>query len=147
MSIRVRRPATERLDLSDGDHLLVKTDLTAGEYRELMRAASRPLSVTATATGASIPTMELDPIAAGLATVLAYLLDWSFQDADGRKILIADQPPEVIKAALAHIDSDAYMEVQKAIQEHQTRRAAVIAEEKKTRTTAPISVRTLVSAG
>jgi hypothetical protein len=144
MSIRVRRPDTARLELSEGDYLIVKQDLTAGEYRGLMREASRPVTVSAT-TGA--PTMELDPIAAGVATVLAYLLDWSFCDADGKKLVILDQPPAIVRAALDNIDSDAYMEVQKAIQAHQATRAAAIAEEKKTRRGAPISDATLVSAG
>jgi len=147
MSIRVRRPATDRLELSEGDFLIVKQDLTAGEYRELMRASMRPLLVTTTATGAATPTMELDPIAAGVAMVLAYLLDWSFTDADGRPILIADQPAAVVTAALDVIDSDAYMEVQKAIQRHQGARAAALAEEKKTRTGARAPDRTLMSVG
>ena len=130
MSIRVRRPATERLALSDGDHLIVKQDLTAGEYRALMRASIRPVT---TGADGKTPALELDPIAAGVAMVLAYLLDWSFQDADGRPLVIADQPPAVVSAALDHLDSAAYMEVQKAIQDHQTARAAALAEEKKTR--------------
>jgi hypothetical protein len=136
------------LELSGGDYLIVKQDLTAGEYRDLMRAATRPITVAATASpSAAAPTMELDPIAAGMATVLAYLLDWSFQDADGEKLVILDQPPAMVRAALDNIESDAYMEVQRAIQAHQERRAAVLADEKKTRNGAPISGGTLVSAG
>ena len=144
MSIRVRKPATVRLDLSEGDHLLVKEDLTAGEYRELMRASARPVMVTQ-ASAAAAPTMELDPVAAGVATVLAYLLDWSFCDADGRKIPVADQPRELVRAALDNIDADAYMEVQKAIQEHQAARKAAIDAEKKTRSGAPTPVETSAS--
>ena len=144
MSIRVRRPATDRLELTDGDYLIVKQDLNAGEYRDLMRASAKP--VTITGTGAA-PSFEIDPVAAGLAMVVAYLLDWSFTDADGRKIPIADQPAAVVKAALDHIDSDAYMEVQKAIQDHQSARAAALAEEKKTRRGALAPDRTLTSVG
>jgi len=148
MSIRVRRPTTERLELSDGDALTVKRDLTAGEYRDLMRASTRPLQVTPSEVGtATTGLMEIDPIAAGLATVMAYLLDWTFLDADGHKLVIAEQPPEVVRAVLANIDSDAYMEVQKAILAHQNRRAAELSEEKKTRTGEPISDATLVSVG
>jgi pectin methylesterase-like acyl-CoA thioesterase len=129
MSIRVRRPATDRLELSDGDYLIVKRDLTAGEFRELMRAASKPVTIV----GGGATTLDLDPIAASVAMVQAYLLDWSFADADGRKIVIADQPASVVKAALDHIDGDAYTEVQAAINAHQAARAAALAEEKKTR--------------
>lgn len=147
MSIRVRRPTTDRLELTEGDYLIVKRDLTAGEYRELMRAAAQPVTVAATTGVATMPTVTLDPIAAGVATVLAYLLDWSFTDADGRPLVIADQPTAILKAALDHIDSDAYMEVQKAILAHQAARAAVVAEEKKTRSRRPELDRTLTSVG
>ena len=129
MSIRVRRPATERLELSQGDFLIVKQDLTAGEYRAFLRAATKPVTMGAAGAPAA---MELDPIAAGEAMVLAYLLDWSFQDADGRPLVIADQPPAVVRAALDHLDSASYMEVQRAIQAHQTARETAIDDEKKT---------------
>ena len=141
MSSRVRRPATERLDLSQGDFLIVKQDLTAGEYRAFLRAATRPLALSAGTT----PQMELDPIAAGEAMVLAYLLDWSFQDADGRPLVIADQPPAVVRAALDHLDSGSYMEVQRAIQAHQAATEAAREAEKKTLSGAPSPDRTLTS--
>jgi hypothetical protein len=79
--------------------------------------------------------------------VQAYLLDWSFTDADGRPIVIAEQPPAIVKAALDTIDSDAYMEVQKAIQQHQKARAEAIAEEKKTPAGLTSPDRTLTSVG
>jgi len=130
MSIRMRRQATDRLPLSREDSLLVKRHLTAGEYREMLRASMKPLPVTAGAAGAA--TIELDPIAASEALVLAYLLDWTFADADGRPIVIADQPPATVRAALAAIDGDAYLEVQQAIQKHQAATAAALEAEKKT---------------
>jgi hypothetical protein len=142
MSIRVRRPATARLDVSEGDYLIVKQDLNAGEYRELMRASTR---VVTDADGTAH--LEMDRVVSGLALVQAYLLDWSFADAEGKKILIADQPAAVVRAALDAIASDAYMEVQRAIQAHQAARAEAIAEEKKTRTGAGASARTLTSVG
>lgn len=151
MSIRVRRPAVDRLDLSEGDYLIVKQDLTAGEFRELMRASAKPIAVTgdlvALAATGTAPKIEVDPIAAGLATVVAYLLDWSFADADGKKIAIADQPPAVVRAALDHIDNASYLEVQGAIMKHQTARAAILAEEKKTRAGLNSPDRILTSAG
>ena len=126
MSIRVHKPETVRLPLSGGDSILVKQYLTAGEYRAVMRAAARPI-----ATGAT-PSLELDPDAAGVALVLAYLLDWTFQDADGSPLRIADQSPETVKAVLERLDADAYMEVQGAIQQHQIDTKAALAREKKT---------------
>jgi hypothetical protein len=142
MSIRIRRPATDRLELTAGDYLIVKQDLTAGEYRQMMGASIKPVM-----TAGGTPTLELDPIAAGVAMVVAYLLEWSFTDADGRPIAIADQPSAVVRAALDHIDSEAYMEVQKAIQQHVADRTAALAEEKKTRPGPPAPDRTLMSVG
>lgn len=141
MGIRMRRAETDRLELSDGDFLIVKRDLTAGEYRAMMRESTGPIVVT----GASVPNMELDPTAAGFATVLAYLLDWSFTDADGRKVIIADQPPDVVRSVLDNIDSASYMEVQTAIQAHQKARADALAEEKKTRSGVSAPDKTLTS--
>lgn len=143
MTIRRHRPAPDRLELTDGDFLIVHRDLTAGAYRDMIRASTRPVSVTALGATA----MELDPVAAGLAMVQAYLLDWSFTDADGRPLVIVDQPAHVLRAALDSIDSDAYMEVQKAIQEHVAARAKALAEEKKTRNGAPVPDRILTSVG
>lgn len=143
MSIRVRRPATVRLELSQGDYLIVKQDLTAGEYRELLRASTKPLELSA---GGSAPKLELDPMAAGQAMVLAYLLDWSFTDPDGRPLVIADQPPAQVRSILDSIDSDAYMEVQRAIQQHQNDRTTQVEAEKKM-AGATTSDRILTSAG
>lgn len=145
MAIRVRRPATARLELSEGDYLVVKQDLTAGETRELARASTRPVRLAG--PGEPTPTLELDPFANAVATVMAYLLDWSFQDADGRKIVIADQPTAVVRAALDNIEAEAFMEVAQAILAHQTARAAALAEEKKTRPGPLSSDRTLTSVG
>ena len=135
MSIRVRRPETTRLELTHGDHLVVKTHLTAGEYREFLRASTKPMAVTA----GGAPQLELDPMLAGLSLVLAYLLDWSFCDADGTPIVIADQSRAVVTAALNVIESDAYMEVQRAIQAHQAAQDAAVAEQKKMTNGAPSS--------
>ena len=140
MSIRMRRQATDRLPLSRGDSLLVKRFLTAGETRDMLRAAMKPIPVT---PGAA--TIELDPIAASEALVLAYLLDWTFADADGRPLVIADQPPAAVRAVLAAIDGDAYLEVQRAIQDHQAATAAALAAEKKTASGAATPDRILAS--
>lgn len=150
MSSRVRRPEVTRLELSRGDWLLVKKYLTAGEYRALLQASGKPVTVgppTLDGPPASTVGIDVDLVAAGLATVLAYLLDWSFTDADDRPLVIADQPPAVVRAAMDAIDGDAYMEVQKAIQAHQNAVAAEVAAEKKILIGAPRSVSTLTSVG
>ena len=130
MGSRVRRPDTDILAISGGDTLTVKRYLTAAEFRELIRAATKPVKV-----GAMIPAgdlaMEIDPTESGVATVLAYLVDWTFTDFDGRPLVIRDQPRAVVRAALDLIDAESYMEVQRAIQAHDTAMKAFADEEKK----------------
>ena len=134
MGSRVRRPEVERLELSRGDFAIVKRYLTAGEYRQMLRESTKPIALrpgTDALTFQKGATMELDPVAAGLALVAAYLLDWSFTDPDGRPIVIADQPGHVVRAALDRIDADAYMELQRVIQTHQSNMEAEAELEKK----------------
>jgi hypothetical protein len=132
MGSRIRRPEIEVIPISGGDTLTVKKYLTAAEFRELVRASTKPVRIN---TGAATPSgdiaLEIDPTESGLATVLAYLLDWTFADFDGRPIVIRDQTPAVVRAALDAIDADSYMEVQRAIQTHDKTMRAHIAAEKK----------------
>lgn len=107
MSRRMRRPETARLELSQGDWVLVKKHLTAGETRGMFAGMMR-------ADGESIERTKV-----GLSKILAYLLDWSFEDFDGKPIVIRDQPENVVTSALNGIESDAYSEVLRAIEAHE----------------------------
>ena len=130
MASRVRRPDVDVLHISGGDTLTVKRFLTAAEFRELIRASTKPIHMHAGAPSGDM-SLEIDPTESGLATVLAYLVDWTFTDFDGRPIVIRDQPRAVLRAALDIIDADTYMEVQRAIQNHDTAMRAYADEEKK----------------
>jgi len=110
MSIRVRRPETVTLNISQGDWLVVKKHLTAGEQRRMFGRLLLP------AKAGEQPLINPDMI--GLTTVLEYLLDWSLQDADGKPIVVRDQSLDVVLAAVRNIDADAYVEVQRAIETH-----------------------------
>lgn len=133
MGSRVRRPDVDVLPISGGDTLTVKRFLTAGEFRTLMRASTKPVRVdVATAAAGQDFMLEIDPTESGVATVLAYLLDWTFTDFDGRPLVIRDQPQAAVRAALDAIDAQSYMEVQRAIQAHDQTMRAYIAAEKKT---------------
>jgi hypothetical protein len=142
MSIRVQRPDTDRLTLSSGDWLLVKRYLNAGEMNEVARAVLTP-----TAVGATAAPMTIDPVTGPIAWVMAYLLDWSFQHADGSALAIAGQPPAVVRAALQTITFDTYTEVVQAVSAHHNAIAARLAEEKKTRSIPIDSPSTLTSVG
>jgi hypothetical protein len=129
------------LPLTDGDTVTVKRFLTAGEFRALIKAATKPVRLDAsTATSGHDLMFDIDPAESGIGLVLAYLLDWTFTDFDGRPLVIRDQPTAVVRAALDAIDAPSYMEVQKAIQAHDQTMRAYIAAEKKTTpgATAPV---------
>ena len=106
MSVRMRRPETVRLELTQGDWLIVKKHLTAGETRAVFARMMRE-------SGDAI-----DPVRVGLSRIVGYLLDWSFQDADGKPLVIRDQPENVVVSMLNNIDPDAFTEVLKAIDTH-----------------------------
>lgn len=108
MSIRMRRPETVKLEMSHGDWLLVKKYLTAGEQRTMFARMLRE------------ETDRINPIKVGVSRIQAYLLDWSFEDADGKPLNIRDQPENVLASALDVIDAEAFVEVLQVIDAHIT---------------------------
>lgn len=106
MSRRMRRPETVRIELTRGDWIVVKKHLTAGEQRAMFAGMMRE-------DGESI-----DRVKVGLSRILVYLLDWSFEDFDGKPLVIRDQPESVVASILNAIDADAFSEVLKAIEAH-----------------------------
>ncbi len=109
MSIRVSKPGSKRLTLSQDDWLDVKTHLTAGEQRGVFARMMRH----------GVDGDRIDSVKVGLAKMVGYLIDWSFQDTKGDVILIRDQSPDVVESALNAIDTDAYAEALKAIETHE----------------------------
>ena len=148
MGSRVRRPDLEVLPISGGDTLTVKKFLTAGEFRQLIKSASKPLRVDAAAIASGRDmAVEFDSADTGLALIVAYLVDWTFTDFDARPLVIRDQPPAVVRALLEAIDADSYLEVQHAIELHDRTMKATIAAEKKTMSSSSPSAPTLRSVG
>jgi hypothetical protein len=130
MGCRLVRPELVVLPLSAGDTITVKQRLSSGEERAMIR---RGLSYSA--TGAR----TFDPINGGVAKILAYLVDWSFQGLDGARLVIHDQPASVVESALDLLEPESYSEILRAIEAHETAMAAARAAEKKTLTGAPVS--------
>lgn len=153
MLSRVVVPGTVRLELSGGDWILVKSRLNAGETREMM-ARLMTVNVNVNDPEAIRRTgLAIDPMEAGLSSVLAYLIDWSLVDPEGDRIVIFDtdlrerMPTEYLRAALNSIDFDSYMEIQEAIQAHERTVNLARAEEKKRRGAALTSNKTSPSLG
>jgi len=110
-------PAEVRVPLSDGDYLIVKSRLNAGETLEMyarMRGADE----------------RVDPVKFGVAVVQAYLLDWSIADDAGRIVSIREQPPDVVAAALLNLEYPDFQEVLAAVQAHEQAIAAARQEKK-----------------
>jgi hypothetical protein len=121
---RFVRPETAKLDISNGDWLLVKRRLTAGEERHAFARILRQ-----TPFGEK---MALDFEQTGLAKMVAFLLDWSLVDDTGAVVPIRDQPPSTVEAALLNLDPRSFAEIHDAITRHETAQLAALDAEKKT---------------
>lgn len=127
MSRRMRRPEMVRIPLTKDDWIEVKKYLTAGEAREMFALMMR-------ADGDSI-----DRVKVGLSKVLVYLLDWSFEDADGKPLVIRGQPTGVVEAILNDLPPEDFTEVLKAIEAHEAAIDAALEQEKNAPATASAS--------
>ena len=104
------RPETLRLPLSDGQWIIVKKRLTAGEFRAHLRRGSH-----LDADGAR----RVDLLEHSLSLVIAYLVDWSL-DVDIRGVSDAE-----LMAALDTLEPARFIELKQAIDAHE---AAMTAE-------------------
>ena len=120
---RFVKPETVRINLTGGDWLLVKRQLTAGEQRRVFARTTKPVR-------AGLP-IEIDLEKAGLSQLVEYLVDWSFTDHEGRPVVIRDMPSEFVMDILNSLDADTFAEVTQAIAKHEQS----IEEEKKNLTT------------
>lgn len=106
---RFQKPEVSILKISDGDTLTVRRRLNAGETRAALAQMTTP---------GEDGTLRLDTLRHGLATMVAYLVDWSLTDDDGQVVVIRDQPIEIVTAALDALDTDSYEEVRDALLSH-----------------------------
>jgi len=122
MSSRFVRPETVRLEISNGDWLLVKKHLTAGEVRRQW---------TSTMKAGGDGGAKVDPLKVGLSKMVAYLVDWSLTDADGKPVPIRGQSEDMVGSTLDMLLPDDFSEVLRAIETHEAAMDAARAEEKK----------------
>ena len=123
MSIRYRKPEETTLKISRGDWLLVKNHLTAGEQRRRLSAMIDP------------DRSRVDPVNVGMSTVVAYLLDWSIDGIDGKRIDISDKTDAEKIAILDDLPVDDFTEIRKAVDEHEAAMEALREQEKKAHST------------
>lgn len=106
--LRMLAPETTRLELSDGEWVLVKKRLNAGEHRRMLERAADIVDGRAV----------VNPLRIGQAMLLAYLVDSSLTDPDGKPFAIRNQPEEVVLSALNLLPSESQIELQDAIAAH-----------------------------
>src|SRR5262245_14343586 len=134
---RMRKPEKCRLEISQGDYLIVKKHLTAGEER---RVFARMVMGGAMVVGEKA---RVDPMEVGRATALAYLLEWSLTRDDRTPIPLDPSNPDAVAAILDDLDPESYKEIVEAIQAHDTAMTELREKEKNDRgganTTSPSS--------
>lgn len=111
MGSRFVRPETTILSISKGDTLTVKCRLTAGEQRARFARMS-----LAGEDGA----LNLNRLQVGLATVTAYLLDWSLKDDDGKPVRIHGLTVSALESILDNLDMASFTEIRDAIDTHES---------------------------
>ena len=119
MGSRYRRQEEVRIELSEGDWLLVRKHMTAGEERD---AQARVIKAGSFKQGEK-PELDLEHL--GIAQAVSYLIDWSITDADDKPIRIRDQSYDFVAAALQNQMPESVFEILTAIQAHD---AAMTAE-------------------
>lgn len=108
MASRVVRPETVKLDISQGDWILVKKRLNAGEQRRIFARQVKPTPIG--------EKPMLDRTEVGRSQAMEYLVDWSLSD-----LPIRDKSPDEIGQALDAIDPASFAEIFDAIQQHEER--------------------------
>lgn len=115
---------TTRIELSDGDWIEVKNELTHGEQARLNARMYGRVDVGGVATGAVVPGIDLEAMA--IETLATWLTAWSFQRAV-KKTVVRDgqsvteevlEPVALTRDAIAALDEATGEEVQGAVARH-----------------------------
>lgn len=122
MSSRMHRPETVKIDLTQGDWILVKKYLTAGEQRAIYSGMLR-------ADGERVDLSRIQ-----LSKMVGYLLDWSITDADDKPVVIRNASSDAVESMLNALDYESFVEISTAISEHEQAMSDALAQEKKSRT-------------
>lgn len=110
MESRFTTGETDVLTISQGDTLVVRRTLSAGEKRKMNGRLYM--------AGATPTSLRVNPLQMDLAMCTAYLLDWSLRDAEGRPVVIRDLPIEELEQVLDNLTPDTFDEIAKAIETH-----------------------------
>ena len=131
MASRVLTPEAVRLEISQGDWLLVKKRLSAGDQQDgFERAYLKHPDGSYVVSGEG--KRVVSPAAVRLSLITSYLVDWSFTGLDGKPLDIRGQGVQIVEAMLRMLDTETFREVHDAIDAHDTKEAEARAALKKT---------------
>jgi hypothetical protein len=122
----MRTPTTRTLTLPNGDWLLVKEHLTAGDQRRVLRGSMKRIR---NLDGHEVDVV--DGLQAPLAQAAAYLLDWSLRDPQGAPIPIRGLDDAALVGVLDMLPPEDCEEIAFVIDVHDTEMRALRAAEKK----------------
>jgi hypothetical protein len=97
---------TVRLDLSDGDWIEVKQELSYGERQKLMAAGFKRTGITD-----DTRSVEVDWSVLNIADMTLWLIDWSFLDDAGK-------PVTVNEASIRALSMETAVEINAALDAH-----------------------------
>jgi len=100
---RFVQPSVSRLELADGDWIEVKRELSIGEARAAMARTVKSMR----ADGRIEPDLEQ----VGRSEIAAYIVDWSFDDPNGRRVPFS-------AGAMDNLTGEAYDEIEARVREH-----------------------------
>jgi hypothetical protein len=116
------RPETVSLPLSDGQSITVRKRLSAGEQR------ARFARMYAAGVNGDL---QLNHLQVGMATITAYLTDWSLVDDGGDKVPIRGVSLDELQSVLDALDPSRFREIRDAVDAHESAMTAERADEQK----------------
>lgn len=99
-----------RLELSDGDWVAVHAELTYGQQRRLAAAGLSGVP-TALAEQGQGEALSIDLAAYDIERLCAWVMDWSFRDGDGDRVVVS-------REAIESLHPDTAAEIQRALDAH-----------------------------
>jgi hypothetical protein len=109
MAWQTERPQTVKIENGRGDWVLLKKRLTAGERHDQLAMLT---------SGSPLDELRVNRLKVGLSKMVAYLVDWSVTDPDGKPIEILYQAPDVVEQALRNLPQDVFTEILELIDKH-----------------------------
>jgi hypothetical protein len=127
---RVVKPDVERLPISNGDWLLVKKQLSAGDRQD---GYERAYMKNPDGTYVTRPdgTLVVSPANMRTSMVTSYLVDWSLVGLDDKPLDIRGADLKTVESILRALDYDSFKEIFDAIDAWDTKQAKARAAQKK----------------